>query len=98
MVFVKAAALYLYTLSPHTLLTNSDVMLAGLVGAFTNGFANIIFLLALIPQPEVYARLTLSPTLTAELLKYLIIIVFPSVEPESNTAERPIALVLNDHE
>ena len=73
-------------------------MLAGLAGAYTTGLRNIIFLLALMPQPDVYARLTLSPTLTDELLKYLITIIFPSVEPESNIAERPTALVLNDHE
>ena len=98
MVLVKAAALYLYTLSPHTLLTNSAVMLAGLAGAYTTGLRTIIFLLALMPQPDVYARLILSPILTDELFKYLIIIIFPSVDPESNTAERPTAFVLKDHE
>jgi hypothetical protein len=64
----KLAALYLYTLAPHSSLTNSAVILDGDDGSITAGLGNNIDLFELIPQFEVYARAILSSTFTDELI------------------------------
>jgi hypothetical protein len=92
-----AGAAYLYLLAPQTLVCNAVAVIAvGAAGTPVATFVNLLDLLALFPQPEVYNTLTLSPVPAATLLVNLTTIFCEFTSPESITALPP-KLPTNDH-
>jgi len=93
---VNAGAVYLYILPPHESLINVIVILDGAVGGVKARLLKMDVLKRLLPHPDVYESLTLSPTAAALLEVYFILIIFDVKDPESIEAVL-YKLPTNDH-